>query len=509
MKRTIKRSVLFIVIVIALSLAMLLLSVSTVTLAWTKVEYAYSRQGDTVWLGEYPKTLATDAELSKMSTAPDENGYYTSGKDKFVKVTTPTLKNAYHNGKTDYIPFSDDSQPDPAKSYYFKVEPIEWIVLVDDEEADALMLVSRYLLDARAWLTSYERSQTRGNWAAYDNTLDGVPAETPANGWRYSEMRAFLNGEFYNTAFNEKEKGAILLFANTHTIDYRESDSSTVVNDYVAIGNAADYAKAGDKVTPTDYAIVQGMHWQIDKNNCAYYVNEYPSMFPEEDIRGYISTDHGQVLRVDEPHGVRAVLYAKRSVASVILTVEQKEDVTAKAIKIVGIVAAVIGALMAVPVMVLTRIKYKKQKKEQGTEYKLSKKEVALLVPGLLLLIAGIVLIVLQVAIFGGGFGGIGGAKIKPGIYVQGYEQVKQGNVAYVGKNAYRLNADGTYNFAASYEGASTVWDAGGTWSQSGSTLTLKGSPNPMYPNGYTVTATVYDGGNSFGNSAQRFNKIN
>ena len=71
------------------------------------------------------------------------------------------------------------------------------------------------------------------------------------------------------------------------------------------------------------------------------------------------------------------------------------------------------------------------------------------------------------------------------------------------------MSADGTYNHAASYSGDGTIWDSGGTWSQSGSTLTLKGSPNPMYPNGYTVTATVYDGGNSFGNSAQRFNKIN
>ena len=509
MKSTMKKSVLFIAIVIALSLAMLLLSVSTVALAWTKVEYAYSRQGDTVWLGEYPQTLATEKELAKMSATPDENGYYTSGKDKFVKVTSPALNGAYHNGQTDYLPFENETVPDPSATYYFKVEPIRWRVLVDDEENDAVMLVSDQLIDAHVWLSSYEKSPTRSSWAAYDNTLDGVPAETPANGWRYSEMRAFLNGEFYDTAFNEKEKGAILLFANTNTIDYRENDEDTVVNDYVAIGNADDYAKAGNNVTPTDYAIVKGMHWQIDKNNCAYFVNEYASLFPEEDIRGYISSDHGQVLCVNETHGVRAVLYAKRSVASIILTVEQKEDVTANALKIVGIVAAVVGALLAIPVMVLTRIKYKKQKKEQGTEYKLSKKEVALLVPGLLLLIAGIVLIVLEVGIFGGGLSGIGGAKVQPGIYVQGYEKEKQGNVAYVGKNAYRLNADGTYNFAASYEGAATVWDAGGTWSQSGSTLTLKGSPNPMYPNGYTVTATVYDGGNSFGNSAQRFNKIN
>ena len=500
MKRTIKKSVIFVIIVLALTLAVGLSAVSTVAFAANKT--AYTRQGDTVWLGEYPQTLATDKELSKMSSSPDENGYYTSGKDKFVKVTTPSLKNAYHNGKTDYLPFSDDSQPDPAKSYYFKVEPIEWIVLVDDEEKDAVMLVSRYLLDARAWLTAYEESQTRGSGAAYDNTLDGVPAETPANGWRYSEMRAFLNGEFFNAAFDEAEKNAILLFANTHTIDYRENDSSTVVNDYVAIGNAADYAKAGDKVTPTDYAIVQGMHWQIDKNNCAYYVNEYASMFPEEDIRGYISTDHGAVLRVDEPHGVRAVLYAKRSAAKILATAAQKEKKQTTLLLVFGIIITVLGAAAAVPMMVITNARYKKLPVEQRNgKFPYKKYEVILIAVGLVLLIGGLCMIFIPMAINGGG---IGGAKLQPGIYVQ---ETSYGS-GQSGLTAYRINADGTYNHAASYSGDGTIWDSGGTWSQSGSTLSLKGNANPLYPSGYTITATVYDGGTSFGGATGKYKKI-
>ena len=90
---------------------------------------------------------------------------------------------------------------------------------------------------------------------------------------------------------------------------------------------------------------------------------------------------------------------------------------------------------------------------------------------------------------------------------MQDYTQAQQGNVAQSGKTAYRLNADGTYNFAAVYDGDSTVWDIGGTWKQSGSTLTLTGKPNPMYPSGYTVTATVY-GSDSFGRSGEQFKRI-
>ena len=503
MKNRIKKSVLFLTIVVILTFAVGLLSVSTIAFAATKT--AYTRQGDTVWLGEYPQTLATQKELSKMSATPDENGYYTSGKDKFVKVSSPVLYSAYHNGKTDYIPFANDQVPDPSQSYYFKVESIQWRVLVDDEENDVVMLVSDKLIDAHVWLSSFEKSPTRSSWAAYDNTLDGVPAETPANGWRYSEMRAFLNGEFYNTAFNEKEKSAILLFANTHTIDYRENDESTVVNDYVTIGNPDDYGKAGDKVTPTDYAIVKGMHWQIDKNNCAYFVNEYASMFPEEDIRGYISSDHNQVLSINQTHGVRAVLYAKRSAAKVIPSAEQKEKTTSKALKIVGIVAAIVGALAAIPVMVITRAKYNKQKKEDGTDYKLSKTEVAILAPGLVLLICGIVLIILQVALFGGGFGGLGGSKLQSGIYVQ-QGSYSGGGVAQVGVTAYRLNSDGTFDYTDVYKGGSSIWSGHGTYKVSGSSVTFVWKGNPMVQEGYTFTATVYDS-TTFGNASEKFKK--
>ena len=103
-----------------------------------------------------------------------------------------------------------------------------------------------------------------------------------------------------------------------------------------------------------------------------------------------------------------------------------------------------------------------------------------------------------------GGIGGIGGAKLEPGIYVQ------QGTAGsgQLGATAYRLNADGTFNHAGYYDGNATVWDIGGTWSQNGSTLTLKGNPNPLYPSGYTLNIPIKSS-TSFGTSgADLYKKI-
>ena len=463
-----------------------------------------TRQGDTVWFGYYPQTKATDEELAAMSATPDEDGYFTSGKDKFVKVASAQPQHAYHNGDNDYLTFDDGSLPAEGATYYFKLEPIEWKVMVDDEDNNAVKLVSKKFLDTHIWLSQFEKSVTRDSWAAYDNTLDGVPAETPANGWRYSEMRAWLNDGFLNTAFTEEEQNSIYVFANKNTIDYRKGDDTTIVNDYVAVGNGADYDAAGDDGRPTDYAIVKGVRWQYNKDNCAYYVNANAPLFPENDIKGYISGDHNQVLTIEGKHAVRPILYAKRGDAKILATATQKEKKQANFLLVFGVIVAVLGAGMAIPFMVITRARYKKLPAEQKNgKFPYKKHEVPLIAIGLVLLIGGILMVILPVAI-NGGFG----ARLTPGIYVQDFEIAPQGNIAPIGKSAYRLNGDGTYNYAAVYDGANTVWDIGGTWTQSGSTVTFVGKPIPLYPDGYTITATVYSG-TSFGSgSAERFKKI-
>ena len=491
---------------LCLLLALLFLCVSFMGIvsSFTPTAYAankttYTRQGDTIWFGYYPQTKATADELTNMSATPDENGFFTSGKDKFVKVTNADPKEHSETADTTYIPFNDDSQPEPGATYYFKLEPIEWNVMVDDADKNAVKLVSRYYLDTHAWQTEHVGDK---------NTKEGVPENTPANSWRYSEMRAWLNNGFLNFAFSEDEQKSILLFANIHTLDYRKNDSSTIVNDYVAVGDREDYDAAGNNGRPTDYTIAKGATWCYNKDHIYYYVNSTFPTFGNGYVRLYRHDEHEKVASVDYVEAVRPIIYVNRSDAKILATATQKEEKQNNLLLIFGIIAAVLGAGMAIPFMAITSARYKKLPPEQQKgKFPYKKHEVPLIAVGLVLLIGGLCMIFIPMAISGGG-GGIGGGKLQPGIYVQDYTQAKQGNVAQSGKIAYRLNADGTYNHAANYNGSATVWDAGGTWEQSGSTITLKGKSNPLYPSGYTITMTVYDGGNSFGTSSQRYKKI-
>ena len=475
------------VLVIVMILCCVSISVSA------KDKKVMTRQGDTVWFGLYPQTKATDEELSNMSASPNADGFFTSGKDLFVKINNANPKVHSETADTVYIPFNDNTQPVEGETYYFKLEPIEWMVLVDDEDNDAVTLVSRYYLDTHAWQTEANDGKC---------TKAGVPENTPANSWRYSEMRAFLNDEFLNFAFTEEEKEAIYLFGNTHTIDYRSNDESTIVNDYVVIGNRDDYDKAGNNGRPTDYTIVRGATWCYNKDHIYYYVNAIFPTFGSGYVRLYRHDEHEKVASVDSVEAIRPIVNVKRSAAKILATETQKETGKKNTMLIIGIVAVVVGAVIGVPVMYSTSKKYKLQKQNDGTEYKLNKKEVGRIIPGILLMTCGCVLIVLFVMFNGG----IGGAKLSPGVYVQESSYGSSGGVAQVGKTAYRLNADGTFDYTGYYEGAGSAWESHGTYTQNGSSITFVYDANPMVPAGYRITAPIINS-TSFGSTGDKFVK--
>ena len=461
-----------------------------------------TRKGDTVWFGYYPKTKATEEELNGMSANADADGFYTSGKEKFVKVTNAIPKEHYETANTTYIPFDDDSQPVEGATYYFKLEPIEWMVMVDDEEANTVKLVSRYYLDTHCWLSG-ENVQQIIMGVSYLNIAEGVPENTPANSWRYSEMRSWLNGTFLNFAFSAEEQKSIYLFANRNTIDYRSNDETTITYDYVTIGDRSDYDAAGDNGRPTDYAIVKGATWCYNKDHVYYYVNDSFANFGNNTVRTYRHDEHEKCASVDSVDAVRPIIYVNRSDAKILATEKQKEARTSNWMIIVGVIGTISGAILAIPIMIITGKKQKATKKETGHDYKLTKKETAMIAPGLVLLICGIVLIVLQISIFGGG---IGGKKLTPGIYLQ-QGSYSGGGIAQVGQTAYRLNSDGTFDYTDVYNGGGTIWSGHGTYKMSGSSITFVWKANPMVQEGYTYSATIYDK-NTFGNSMEKFKRI-
>jgi len=117
-----------------------------------------------------------------MGTVADAEGYYTSTYDgeRYAKV----VANPHWSDYT----FSTATTVTLGTIYYFKVEPIKWRIL-EESNGEALILCESIIANNR--------------YAANSNN------------YMNSEIRAWLNAEFYNKAFSTLQKDLIL----TTTVD--------------------------------------------------------------------------------------------------------------------------------------------------------------------------------------------------------------------------------------------------------------------------------------------------
>lgn len=139
-------------------------------------------------------------------------------------------------------------------------EPIEWVVL--DETDTSLLLVSRYCLACKP----YNDSRVAVDWAN-------------------SSLRQWLNGEFCNTAFTEKELSGIVEISETSS----DSDAVTIT-DKVSILTAASAEKYYEYDTwraaaPTPAAVADGA--REEDGNCWYWLR-YDEVGNSSDMAKYI-----------------------------------------------------------------------------------------------------------------------------------------------------------------------------------------------------------------------------
>ena len=110
--------------------------------------------------------------------------------------------------------------------------PIEWLVLAKEE--NKMLLLSKYGLDCKIF-------------------------DVDSNNWENSEIRKWLNGEFYNKAFNEKERKYI----NSLNL----SDVGTTDNVFLLSYKEAEKYFANDNARmckSTEYTVKNGA-WKSDE----------------------------------------------------------------------------------------------------------------------------------------------------------------------------------------------------------------------------------------------------
>lgn len=132
----------------------------------------------TITYGLYPQTIVINPDLiSSLNslTMPETNGWYLYNNEYYAKeIARPYLvDSAFNNGlEIEY-----------GATYWFKCEPITWNVLYNNDKE--YFVVSNVVLDAHCY-NEY-----------YTGLIDGHYA----NNYEYSEIRSWLNNDFYNSAF--------------------------------------------------------------------------------------------------------------------------------------------------------------------------------------------------------------------------------------------------------------------------------------------------------------------
>lgn len=133
----------------------------------------YIRLGNYILFGEYPQTIkANDVTITETT---DSRGYYLGSDGYYYAKVTAT---PYTSGYT----FSTNATVNSGTVYYFKVEPIKWRIL-EESDGTALILCESIIANKRYAASS--------------------------NNYMNSEIRAWLNNEFYNTAFSALQQELI------------------------------------------------------------------------------------------------------------------------------------------------------------------------------------------------------------------------------------------------------------------------------------------------------------
>ena len=185
----------------------------------------YVLEGDYIYFGEFPQTVkAEDVEIYQQT---NDKGYF-KGSDGAWYAKIVAVGNGYS--------FSDWSDVIGDTVYYFKVEPLKWRIL-SESEGVALILCESVI--------TYE---TYGS----------------SNNYELSNVRAWLNNEFYNNAFNSLQKEIILTTLVENSSYFHQDHNDTEDKVFILSEEQAkntNYFTSNDarKLIATDYARAKGV----------------------------------------------------------------------------------------------------------------------------------------------------------------------------------------------------------------------------------------------------------
>lgn len=173
-----------------------------------------SSDGKTITYGLYPQKNVNDSTLvSALNslTTPESNDWYLYNDEYYAKVSATPCDSSYK--------FDNGATIVSGTTYWFKCEPIAWNVLSNTN--GEYYILSNVLLNAHCYYNSKSNRTIGGKIVCPNN-------------YEYSDIRAWLNNDFYNSAF---------ALGNSHiqttTVDNSAATTESSSNSY-ACNNTQD-----------------------------------------------------------------------------------------------------------------------------------------------------------------------------------------------------------------------------------------------------------------------------
>ena len=205
---------------------------------------------ETYLYGRYPQTkVSKDTIIEKLDAMLDkdknEDGYFELEGKEYAKIWAyPKLNNTYL--------FRDEIYIREGRYYYYQVETITWRVM--KTEGNYKYLISDYILDSANYV--------------YDQEVEDYSYDS-------SNIRAFVEGDFYNKAFSKETNKPLLT-----EVDIEKSKSViTKLNTRIWIPSVYDvenkeygfYSIDDSYAFSTDYSASKGLDVYHESPNAYFY----------------------------------------------------------------------------------------------------------------------------------------------------------------------------------------------------------------------------------------------
>lgn len=211
----------------------------------------------TITYGLYPQTNVNDSSLVtalNALTTPKSNGWYLYEGDYYAKVSATPFESNYV--------FDNGTTISSGTTYWFKCEPIVWNVLSNN--AGQYYIVSSVLLDAHCY---------------YNSTSKGTIDETIyPNNYADSDIRIWLNTDFYNSAFALGNKHILTTYVDNSASTTNNSSNSyacSETRDKVFLPSYQDYINSSygfsTSIGSTDTRYCRTTDWARARGASYYY----------------------------------------------------------------------------------------------------------------------------------------------------------------------------------------------------------------------------------------------